>query len=173
MIVVSAHKLGGPPGIGALLVRDLGLLEAAGGQEQGYRGGTENLPGALGFAAAVEACQAALDAGLERVARLGFARILVFPYFLFTGILVKRIYEETDAVAAAFPEIEFIKVPYLRDHPLVQVADLTPRIHNLDVAVGEPRSVCHQAFVLADGEQLARAIWRAVHKRPAPIALEA
>jgi cysteine desulfurase len=59
MIVVSAHKLGGPPGIGALLVRDLGLLEAAGGQEQGYRGGTENLPGALGFAAAVETCQAA------------------------------------------------------------------------------------------------------------------
>lgn len=55
LIVVSAHKLGGPPGIGALLVRDLGLLSATGGQEQGYRGGTENLPGALGFAAALEA----------------------------------------------------------------------------------------------------------------------
>jgi cysteine desulfurase len=54
MIVVSAHKLGGPPGIGALLVRDLGLLDPVGGQEQGYRGGTENLPGALGFAAALE-----------------------------------------------------------------------------------------------------------------------
>jgi cysteine desulfurase len=56
MVVVSAHKLGGPPGIGALLVRDLGMLEAGGGQEFGYRGGTENLPGALGFAAAIEAC---------------------------------------------------------------------------------------------------------------------
>nr|WP_253201061.1 aminotransferase class V-fold PLP-dependent enzyme [Sphingomonas quercus] len=55
LIIVSAHKLGGPPGIGALLVRDLALLEASGGQEQGYRGGTENLPGALGFAAALEA----------------------------------------------------------------------------------------------------------------------
>lgn len=55
LIAVSAHKLGGPPGIGALLVRDLGLLEPAGGQEFGYRGGTENLPGALGFAAALEA----------------------------------------------------------------------------------------------------------------------
>ena len=54
MIVVSAHKLGGPPGIGALLVRDLALLEPAGGQEKGYRAGTENLPGALGFAAALE-----------------------------------------------------------------------------------------------------------------------
>ncbi len=45
-----------PPGIGALLVRDLALLEPSGGQEgRGYRGGTENLPGALGFAAALEA----------------------------------------------------------------------------------------------------------------------
>lgn len=55
MIAVSAHKLGGPPGIGALLVRDFGMLEPSGGQEFGYRGGTENLPAALGFAAAVEA----------------------------------------------------------------------------------------------------------------------
>ncbi|WP_307089246.1 cysteine desulfurase family protein [Sphingomonas faeni] len=55
LIIVSAHKLGGPPGIGALLVRDLGLLDPTGGQERGYRGGTENLPGALGFATALEA----------------------------------------------------------------------------------------------------------------------
>ncbi len=53
--VVSAHKLGGPPGIGALLVRDLALLTPVGGHEFGYRTGTENLPGALGFAAALEA----------------------------------------------------------------------------------------------------------------------
>lgn len=55
MIVVSAHKLGGPPGIGALLVRNFAMLEPMGGHEFGYRQGTENLPGALGFAAAVEA----------------------------------------------------------------------------------------------------------------------
>lgn len=54
-IAVSAHKLGGPPGIGALLVRDLATLMPGGGQEQGYRGGTENLPAVLGFAAALEA----------------------------------------------------------------------------------------------------------------------
>ncbi|RIA45613.1 cysteine desulfurase [Hephaestia caeni] len=53
-VVVSAHKRGGPPGVGALLVRDLGTLSPTGGQERGYRAGTENLPGALGFAAAVE-----------------------------------------------------------------------------------------------------------------------
>ena len=55
MIIVSAHKLGCPAGIGGLHVRDLGLLDPTGGQERGYRGGTENLPGALGFAAALEA----------------------------------------------------------------------------------------------------------------------
>ncbi|MCF8472984.1 MAG: aminotransferase class V-fold PLP-dependent enzyme [Sphingomonadaceae bacterium] len=55
MIAVSAHKFGGPPGMGALLVRNLGLLSPTGGQEQGYRRGTENLPAAIGFAAALEA----------------------------------------------------------------------------------------------------------------------
>lgn len=55
LLVVSAHKLGGPPGVGALLVRDLAMIEPTGGQEFGYRSGTENLPGALGFAAALEA----------------------------------------------------------------------------------------------------------------------
>ena len=55
MIVVSAHKFGGPIGVGALLVRDFKLLEPVGGHERGYRQGTENLPGALGMAAALEA----------------------------------------------------------------------------------------------------------------------
>ncbi|MCW3797449.1 cysteine desulfurase [Sphingomonas sp. BN140010] len=52
-IAVSAHKLGGPPGIGALLVKDLGALAATGGQEKGYRRGTHNLPAIAGFAAAL------------------------------------------------------------------------------------------------------------------------
>lgn len=54
MMVISAHKFGGPIGIGALLVRDFALLEPMGGHERGYRQGTENLPGALGMAAALE-----------------------------------------------------------------------------------------------------------------------
>jgi sirohydrochlorin cobaltochelatase len=57
-----------------------------------------------------------VDAALTRAAALGFRRIIVFPYFLFTGVLVKRIYAQTDAVAALFPEIEFVKARYLRDH---------------------------------------------------------
>lgn len=54
LVAVSAHKRGGPPGIGALFVRNFAALMPMGGQEKGYRAGTENLPGALGFAAAVE-----------------------------------------------------------------------------------------------------------------------
>jgi len=55
LIAVSAHKFGGPIGIGALLVRNWALLRPTGGQERGYRGGTENMPGALAMAAALEA----------------------------------------------------------------------------------------------------------------------
>ena len=54
-IALSAHKLGGPPGIGALLVRDLATLAPVGGQEKGYRRGTQDMPAALAFAAALAA----------------------------------------------------------------------------------------------------------------------
>ena len=54
LIAISAHKFGGPVGIGALLVRDFAMLRPDGGQERGYRGGTENLPGALAMMAALE-----------------------------------------------------------------------------------------------------------------------
>jgi cysteine desulfurase len=57
-IAVSAHKLGGLPGTGALLARDPARVRAVqkgGGQERGHRGGTPNLPGIAAFAAAIEA----------------------------------------------------------------------------------------------------------------------
>lgn len=60
-----------------------------------------------------------VEPGLEHATKLGYRRIVVFPYFLFTGILVQRIYDATDAVAARHPGIEFIKAPYLNDHPEV------------------------------------------------------
>jgi cysteine desulfurase len=67
-IALSAHKLGGPPGIGALLVKDLGTLEPVGGQEKGYRRGTQDAPSALAFAAALAAKPYDMDrlAGLRR-----------------------------------------------------------------------------------------------------------
>ena len=54
-VAACGHKLGGPPGIGVLLVRNLATLEAVGGQEQGYRRGTQDMPSALAFAAALAA----------------------------------------------------------------------------------------------------------------------
>ncbi len=54
-VVVAGHKLGGPPGIGALLVRDASSLDAVGGQEGGFRPGTAPVPLIMGFAAALEA----------------------------------------------------------------------------------------------------------------------
>ncbi|MGI9415001.1 MAG: sirohydrochlorin chelatase [Hyphomicrobiales bacterium] len=60
-----------------------------------------------------------VEPGLEHAAKLGYRRIVVFPYFLFSGILISRIYDATDAVAARHPGIEFLKAPYLNDHPLV------------------------------------------------------
>ncbi|WP_368744554.1 cysteine desulfurase family protein [Desertibaculum subflavum] len=53
---VSAHKIGGPPGVGALVLASGSEIAplVAGGQERGLRGGTENLPGIAGFGAAAE-----------------------------------------------------------------------------------------------------------------------
>lgn len=64
MLTVSAHKIGGPQGVGALIVADDGpvrTLVRGGGQERGYRAGTENLPGIVGFGAAAEAALRDLD----------------------------------------------------------------------------------------------------------------
>jgi cysteine desulfurase len=55
LVVVAAHKFGGPPGVGALLVKDTAMLTAIGGQEGGYRPGTAAVPSIMGFAAACEA----------------------------------------------------------------------------------------------------------------------
>jgi cysteine desulfurase len=74
LISVSAHKIGGPKGVGALVLGDgLNGLEAAirgGGQEKGRRAGTENVPGIVGFGAAVKAAMASLDRDMGRVQNL-------------------------------------------------------------------------------------------------------
>ena len=67
MAIVSAHKLGGPKGIGALVVKrgtDVQARLKGGGQEMGRRAGTENIIGAAGFAAAATAAIRDLDAGV-------------------------------------------------------------------------------------------------------------
>ncbi len=73
VLTVSAHKLGGPRGIGALVLRpdiEMDRLIGGGGQEMNRRAGTENLPGIAGFAAAVAAVQPAIDAEASRLLAL-------------------------------------------------------------------------------------------------------
>src|SRR3954462_1951970 len=77
--------------------------------------------------------------GLEHAVKLGYRRIIVFPYFLFTGILVKRIYTITDAMAEQHPEIEFLKAQYLNDHPLV-LDTFAERVK--EILVGENNMNC-------------------------------
>ncbi|MFK7938433.1 MAG: sirohydrochlorin chelatase [Roseovarius sp.] len=54
---------------------------------------------------------------LQHAVKLGYKRIVVFPYFLFSGILIDRIYGFTDQVAAEYPGTQFVKAGYLGDHP--------------------------------------------------------
>ena len=74
LAVLSAHKLGGPKGAGALIVRaglEVPALALGGGQERGRRAGTENLAGIAGFGAAAEAAARELEAGAwARVAEI-------------------------------------------------------------------------------------------------------
>jgi len=60
-----------------------------------------------------------VEPGLRHAVKLGFRRIVVFPYFLFSGVLVSRIRQHTQLVAADHPELEFVEAGYLGDHPLV------------------------------------------------------
>ncbi|MCB2055347.1 MAG: sirohydrochlorin chelatase [Geminicoccaceae bacterium] len=56
---------------------------------------------------------------LRHTVKLDYPRVVVFPYFLFTGVLVDRIFGFTDRVAADHPEVQFVKARYLDDHPRV------------------------------------------------------
>lgn len=78
LITLSAHKIYGPKGVAALIVRNglrdgprtvLDPLLHGGGQEQGLRGGTENVPGIVGFARAAQICQEEMETESARVSR--------------------------------------------------------------------------------------------------------
>ncbi len=104
LVTLSAHKIGGPPGVGALVVTggiELTPLFRGGGQEQRRRAGTENLPGIAGFAAAAAAAAAELVA-YERVAalrdRLETEIAAIAPEALVLGAVAPRL-PNTSAIA--------------------------------------------------------------------------
>lgn len=80
-----------------------------------------------------------VEPALEHAARLGYKRVIVFPYFLFTGILIDRIYGFADLVAEAHPETQWVKAGYLNDHPDV-LATFAERI--TEILGGEANMNC-------------------------------
>jgi cysteine desulfurase len=74
LVTVSAHKIGGPKGVGAVVlaegVKGLDALLRGGGQELGHRAGTENVAGIAGFGAAVRVAMAALEQDATRIEAL-------------------------------------------------------------------------------------------------------
>src|SRR5579864_6367225 len=80
-----------------------------------------------------------IEPALRRALKLGFPRIIVFPYFLFTGVLVKRIYAETERAQGRHPDVAMVKAEYLRDHPLV-IEALAERVD--EVGRGDNRMNC-------------------------------
>ena len=75
------------------------------------------------------------DAALARVHRLGFKRILLFPYFLFSGRLIDRIYQWADEYQAAHPDVQLVKAGYLNDHELV-IDTFVEKVHEVEQGTG-------------------------------------
>ena len=88
----------------------------------------------MGFGAG-EVCYAGVASplvapGLEHAVTLGYRRIIVFPYLLYTGVLVNRIYSTVDQLAEKLPDVEFLKAKYLGNHPKV-VETFSDRLREL------------------------------------------
>ena len=71
-----------------------------------------------------------VEPGLRHVVKLGFKRIVVFPYFLFSGVLVSRIAAHSERVAADHPETELVQASYLGDHVDV-INTFVERVHEV------------------------------------------
>ena len=122
MMSLSAHKIGGPKGIGALVRRDglsLAPLVAGGGQERSLRAGTENVPGIAGFGAAARAAGEELAQGRE-MARLGRLRDRI-------EAAVRRAGQDAVIVGAGAPRLPnttCIALPGLKAETQVMAFDL-------------------------------------------------
>ena len=102
LLSLSAHKLHGPKGIGALVVRKGVKLPALinGQQERGRRGGTENVPGIAGFGAAAQLASSMLSADASRIESLRdaleAALLQRFPEASINGADAKRLPNTTN-----------------------------------------------------------------------------
>ena len=76
-----------------------------------------------------------VDEALDRVHRMGFKNILLFPYFLFSGRLIDRIYQWADDYQQAHPEVQLVKAGYLNHHELV-IDTFVEKVHEAENGTG-------------------------------------
>jgi len=107
-MTISAHKLYGPKGAGALVVDkriELKPIIAGGGHEQGMRSGTENVPAIVGFGAAADLAQARIAQNAERMSHLR-ERLEAGLHELGAAIFGERAPRVPNTTYFAFPNIE-------------------------------------------------------------------
>ena len=80
-----------------------------------------------------------VEPGLRHSMKLGFKRVIILPYFLFSGILVGRVREHSIKVSNEYPDVQFLYASYLSDHDLV-IDTFIERIH--EVINGESLMNC-------------------------------
>lgn len=120
LVAFSAHKVGGPKGIGALYVRrgtQIRPLLFGGGQERGLRPGTEDVAGAVGFAAAAQAAEAQRETTMARIAAMR-DRLEAALRERVHGLVVNA------ASAPRLPTISNVSVPGADPEALLMALDL-------------------------------------------------
>lgn len=118
LLSISAHKIHGPKGVGALYVKKGTLIEPivfGGHQQQGLRSGTENVAGIAGFGEAARLCRAGLAANLERTAELREA--------LWQGICQNITEVERNGDEAALPYILNVSFAGVRSEILLHAME--------------------------------------------------
>ncbi len=121
LISVSSHKIHGPKGAGALYIsprfKSFPPLLLGGGQENGYRSGTEGVPAILGFAAACAAVSATFRADIQREA--GLIAEYAQKFAALEGVVVNGCHEAPHVLSLAVPGIPVQNtINILQDHSI-------------------------------------------------------
>jgi cysteine desulfurase len=183
-LVLSAHKMGGPKGVGALVLRDgLGLppLVAGGGQERGRRAGTENVAAVAGFGAAAEVARRRL-AEIDRVGGLRDdlerAVAAVTPQAIVVGRDAPRLSNTTAlAIPGRSADVTVIKLDLAGVAVSAGAACSSGKVGRSRVlaAMGLVPDVAGETIRISLGHETTRAdvdrflaAWRKIHTNPAP-----
>ena len=121
LISVSSHKIHGPKGAGALYIsprfKSFPPLLLGGGQENGYRSGTEGVPAILGFAAACTAVSATFRSDIQREA--GLIAQYAEKFAALEGVVVNGCHEAPHVLSLAVPGIPVQNtINILQDHSI-------------------------------------------------------